>query len=73
MPRGVYVRTEEYRQKQREAMARHANPGKNKSDETRRKIGDAMRGRPKSEGFRAKCSARMAEAIAYLAAWKRTA
>lgn len=59
MPRGVYVRTEAYRQKQREAMARHENPGRNKSPETKKKIGDAQRGKPKSEQFRRKLSEHM--------------
>ena len=59
MPTGVYVRTKEYRQKLREAMERRVNPGKNKSEETKRKIGDAQRGKPKSEAFRQKCRERM--------------
>lgn len=58
VPRGMYVRTDAYRQKQREAMARRENPGLHKSDETRRKIGDAQRGKPKSEEFRLKCRER---------------
>lgn len=59
MPTGVYVRTAEYRQKQRDAMARRTNPGQNKSEETKKKIGDAQRGKPKSEEFREKCSKKM--------------
>lgn len=59
MPRGVYVRSEEYRQKQRDAMARHENPGRNKSEETKKRIGDVQRGRPKSEEFRQKLHDRM--------------
>lgn len=59
MPRGVYIRTPEYRQKQRLAMFRHENPGRNKSEETKRKIGDAQRGKPKSEVFKEKCRQRM--------------
>lgn len=59
MPTGVYIRTEEYRQKQREAMFKRVNPGKNKSEATRKKIGDAQRGKAKSEEFKNKCRKRM--------------
>ena len=59
MPRGVYVRTAEYREKQRLAMLGRINPGKNKTIKTRQKIGDAQRGMAKSEDFRGKCSQRM--------------
>ncbi len=59
MPTGVYLRTDAYRQKQREAMRRRENPGKNKSEETRRLIGDSQRGKPKSEEFKEKCRLRM--------------
>ena len=59
MPRGIYIRTPEYRQKQREAMFRHENPGKNKSEETKIKIGNAQRRKPKSDEFREKCRERM--------------
>jgi hypothetical protein len=56
MPTGVYVRTEEYRQKQREAMLRRVNPGKNKSEETRKKISESSKKRKYSEETRKKHS-----------------
>jgi len=59
MPKGVYIRTDEYRQKQREAMARRINPGKNKSEETKQKISAAQIGVKKSPEFSKKCSERM--------------
>lgn len=59
MPTGVYFRTVEYRQKQREAMLRRINPGKNKSDATKRKISEAQRGKTKSDSFKEKCRQRM--------------
>ena len=59
MPTGVYIRTPEYREKQRQAMLRRINPGKFKSEETKKRIGDAQRGKPKSEEFKTKCRERM--------------
>jgi hypothetical protein len=56
MPRGVYVRTEEYRQKLHFAMLGHKNP---KSLATRKKLSDAQKGKPKSDAFRQKCHDRM--------------
>lgn len=63
MPTGVYLRTEEYREKQRIAMSKRINPGKNKTEETKRKIGDSQRGIPKSDEFKEKCRIRMTGGI----------
>lgn len=60
MPRGVFVRTQEYRQKMRDAMARRENPGRNKTEETKKKIGLSQKGKPESDEFKKKCSERMA-------------
>jgi len=54
MPTGIFERTEEYREKQRQAMLRRVNPGKNKTEETKRKIGDAAKGRRWTEEQREK-------------------
>lgn len=51
MPRGVYIRTEEYKQKQREA-----HKGKKLSEEHKRKIGEAHKGRKHLEEHSRKIS-----------------
>ncbi len=59
MPRGVYIRTDAYREKQRQAILRRENPGVNKSEETKRRIGEAQKGKPKSEAVKKKMRERM--------------
>lgn len=53
-------------------MSRRVNPGKLKSEETKKKIGNSQRGVPKSDEFKEKCRIRMTGRPSFMKGRKQT-